>query len=107
LNTPVSIASRHAVGHAEIAFACAEAGALLYVEKPFAHDSAEADVVLQVEDRSASRIAVTHLQRQVMGHEVVVAITPGRLELNPSEQSFYGEFDGRRRKRVLVEVLGE
>ncbi len=48
-----------------------------------------------------------HLKRQVMGREVVVAITNNRLDLGPWEQIFYGEFDGRRRKRVLVKVIGE
>ena len=48
-----------------------------------------------------------HLKRQVMGREVVVAITEGRLDFGPWEQIFYGEFDGRRRKRVLVKVIGE
>ena len=48
-----------------------------------------------------------HLKRQVMGREVVVAITKGRLDLGPWEQIFYGEFDGRRRKRVLVRIIGD
>ena len=48
-----------------------------------------------------------HLKRQVMGREVVVAVTGGRLDLGPWEQVFYGEFDGRRRKRVLVKIIGE
>jgi len=48
-----------------------------------------------------------HLKRQVMGREVVVAVTGGRLDFGPWEQIFYGEFDGRRRKRVLVKVIGE
>jgi secondary thiamine-phosphate synthase enzyme len=48
-----------------------------------------------------------HLKRQVMGREVVVAITEGHLDLGPWEQIFYGEFDGMRRKRVLVKVIGE
>ncbi|GAB4168807.1 MAG: secondary thiamine-phosphate synthase enzyme YjbQ [Calditrichia bacterium] len=48
-----------------------------------------------------------HLKRQVMGREVVVAITNGRLDFGPWEQIFYGEFDGRRPKRVLVKVIGE
>jgi secondary thiamine-phosphate synthase enzyme len=51
--------------------------------------------------------ADAHLKRQVMGREVVVAVTAGRLDLGRWEQIFYGEFDGRRRKRVLVKVLGE
>jgi len=48
-----------------------------------------------------------HLKRQVMGREVTVAITEGRLDFGPWEQIFYGEFDGRRRKRVLVKIIGE
>ncbi len=48
-----------------------------------------------------------HLKRQVMGREVVVAITQGRLDFGPWEQIFYGEFDGRRRKRVLVKIIGD
>ena len=51
--------------------------------------------------------ADAHLKRQIMGREVVVAITKGRLDLGPWEQIFYGEFDGRRRKRVLVKIIGE
>ena len=47
-----------------------------------------------------------HLKRQVMGREVVVAVTEGRLDFGPWEQIFYGEFDGRRRKRVLVKIIG-
>jgi len=48
-----------------------------------------------------------HHKRQIMGREVVVAITDGRLDFGPWEQIFYGEFDGRRSKRVLVKVIGE
>jgi len=48
-----------------------------------------------------------HLKRQIMGREVVVAITEGKLDFGPWEQIFYAEFDGRRRKRVLVKILGE
>ena len=48
-----------------------------------------------------------HLKRQVMGREVVVAVTEGRLDFGPWEQIFYGEFDGRRRKRVLIKIVGE
>ncbi len=51
--------------------------------------------------------ADAHLKRQIMGREVVVAVTAGRLDLGPWEQVFYGEFDGRRRKRVLVKIIGE
>ena len=48
-----------------------------------------------------------HLKRQVMGREVVVAVSNGKLDFGPWEQIFYGEFDGRRRKRVLVKIIGE
>ena len=51
--------------------------------------------------------ADAHLKRQIMGREVVVAITAGRLDFGPWEQIFYGEFDGNRRKRVLIKVIGE
>jgi len=51
--------------------------------------------------------ADAHLKRQVMGREVVVAITKGELDFGPWEQIFYGEFDGRRQKRVLVKIIGE
>ena len=51
--------------------------------------------------------ADAHLKRQVMGREVVVAVTGGQLHLGPWEQIFYGEFDGRRKKRVLVKIIGE
>ncbi|MBD3258358.1 YjbQ family protein [candidate division GN15 bacterium] len=51
--------------------------------------------------------ADAHMKRQVMGREVVVAITKGKLDFGPWEQIFYGEFDGRRRKRVLVKIIGE
>ena len=51
--------------------------------------------------------ADAHLKRQVMGREVVVAVTGGRLDFGPWEQIFYGEFDGRRAKRVLIKIIGE
>ncbi len=51
--------------------------------------------------------ADAHLKRQVMGREVVVAITKGRLDFGPWERIFYGEFDGKRKKRVLIKVIGE
>jgi len=51
--------------------------------------------------------ADAHMKRQIMGREVVVAITDGRLDFGTWEQIFYGEFDGRRRKRVLVKIIGE
>jgi len=51
--------------------------------------------------------ADAHLKRQIMGREVVVAITDGQLDFGPWEAIFYGEFDGRRRKRVLIKIIGE
>jgi len=51
--------------------------------------------------------ADAHLKRTIMGREVVVAVTQGKLDFGPWEQIFYGEFDGRRRKRVLVKIIGE
>ncbi|MGI5877917.1 MAG: secondary thiamine-phosphate synthase enzyme YjbQ [Christensenellales bacterium] len=51
--------------------------------------------------------ADAHLKRSVMGREVVVAVTDGRLDFGPWEQIFYGEFDGKRRKRVLIKIIGE
>ena len=48
-----------------------------------------------------------HIKRQLMGREVVVALTNGRLDFGPWEQIFYGEFDGRRKKRVLIKIIGE
>jgi secondary thiamine-phosphate synthase enzyme len=58
-------------------------------------------------NRTGEDNADAHMKRQVMGREVVVAITKGKLDLGPWEQIFYGEFDGRRRKRVLVKIIGE
>jgi len=51
--------------------------------------------------------ADAHMKRQIMGREVTVAITNGQLDFGPWEQVFYGEFDGRRRKRVLIKIIGE
>ena len=51
--------------------------------------------------------ADAHMKRQIMGREVVVAVTGGKLDFGPWEQIFYGEFDGRRRKRVLIKIIGE
>lgn len=58
-------------------------------------------------NRTGEDNADAHLKRQVMGREVVVAITQGKLDFGPWEQIFYGEFDGLRRKRVLVKIIGE
>lgn len=48
-----------------------------------------------------------HLKRQIMGREVVIAVTDGKLDLGPWEEVFYGEFDGKRRKRVMIKIIGE
>jgi secondary thiamine-phosphate synthase enzyme len=58
-------------------------------------------------NRTGEDNADAHLKRQIMGREVVVAITAGKLDFGPWEQIFYGEFDGRRKKRVLVKIIGE
>ena len=58
-------------------------------------------------NRTGEDNADAHHKRQIMGREVVVAITDGELDFGPWEQIFYGEFDGRRRKRVLVKIIGE
>ena len=58
-------------------------------------------------NRTGEDNADAHMKRQVMGREVVIAITKGKLDFGPWEQVFYGEFDGRRPKRVLVKVIGE
>ncbi|MGO9111584.1 MAG: secondary thiamine-phosphate synthase enzyme YjbQ [Thermoguttaceae bacterium] len=58
-------------------------------------------------NRTGEDNADAHMKRQIMGREVVVAITNGRLDFGPWEQIFYGEFDGRRAKRVLIKVMGE
>jgi len=58
-------------------------------------------------NRTGEDNADAHMKRQIMGREVVVAITKGKLDFGPWEQIFYGEFDGNRRKRVLVKIIGE
>jgi secondary thiamine-phosphate synthase enzyme len=58
-------------------------------------------------NRTGEDNADAHLKRQVMGREVVVAVTGGKLDFGPWEQIFYGEFDGRRKKRVLVKIIGD
>ena len=69
---------------------------------PFSPDSSKYH-----HNRTGEDNADAHLKRQIMGREVVVAITNGSLDFGPWEQIFYGEFDGRRKKRVLVKVIGE
>jgi secondary thiamine-phosphate synthase enzyme len=63
--------------------------------------------VSQYDHNNGEDNADAHLKRTIMGREVVVAVTGGRLDLGPWEQIFYGEFDGRRKKRVLVKIIGE
>jgi secondary thiamine-phosphate synthase enzyme len=58
-------------------------------------------------NRTGEDNADAHMKRQIMGREVVVAVTKGRLDFGPWEQVFYGEFDGRRSKKVLVKIIGE
>src|ERR1700681_2769858 len=58
-------------------------------------------------NRTGEDNADAHMKRQIMGREVVVAITAGKLDFGPWEQIFYGEFDGRRHKRILVKIIGE
>ena len=58
-------------------------------------------------NRTGEDNADAHMKRQIMGREVVVAITNGKLDFGPWEQIFYGEFDGRRKKRALVKIIGE
>lgn len=58
-------------------------------------------------NRTGEDNADAHMKRQIMGREVVVAITAGKLDFGPWEQIFYGEFDGRRPKRVLIKIIGE
>jgi secondary thiamine-phosphate synthase enzyme len=60
-----------------------------------------------VTTRTGEDNADAHMKRQIMGREVVVAITAGKLDFGPWEQIFYGEFDGGRRKRVLIKIIGE
>jgi len=67
------------------------------------HNRTGEDACPERSDRNAD----AHLKRQIMGREVVVAVTNGRLDFGTWEQIFYGEFDGRRRKRVLVKIIGE
>jgi len=74
-----------------------------WLEKLAPHEPTSA----YLHNRTGEDNADAHLKRQIMGREVVVAITKGKLDFGPWEQIFYGEFDGRRAKRVLVKVIGE
>jgi secondary thiamine-phosphate synthase enzyme len=74
-----------------------------WLEKLAPHDP----TTQYLHNRTGEDNADAHMKRQIMGREVVVAITAGKLDFGPWEQIFYGEFDGRRRKRVLVKIIGE
>jgi len=66
-----------------------------------------APVSQYLHNRTGEDNADAHMKRQIMGREVVVAVTQGKLDFGPWEQIFYGEFDGRRKKRVLVKIIGD
>jgi len=76
-------------------------------ERWLEHIAPHEPVANYLHNRTGEDNADAHLKRQVMGREVLVAVTDGRLDFGPWEQIFYGEFDGRRRKRVLVKIIGE
>lgn len=76
-------------------------------DKWLEHLAPHAPTSQYLHNRTGEDNADAHLKRQVMGREVVVAITGGRLDFGPWEQIFYFEFDGRRRKRALVKIIGE
>jgi len=84
-----------------------ERGLLADYEKWLEELAPHAPVTQYQHNRTGEDNADAHLKRQIMGREVVVAVTDGRLDFGPWEQIFYGEFDGRRRKRVLVKIIGE
>jgi secondary thiamine-phosphate synthase enzyme len=74
-----------------------------WLEKLAPHEPTEQ----YLHNRTGEDNADAHLKRQVMGREVVVAVSKGKLDFGPWEQIFYGEFDGRRKKRALVKIIGE
>ncbi|MBF0395422.1 MAG: YjbQ family protein [Desulfobacterales bacterium] len=74
----------------------------VWLEKMSPHEP-----VLQYKHNIGESNADAHIKRQIMGREVVVAITDGKLDFGPFEQILYGEFDGKRRKRVLIKIIGE
>ena len=84
-----------------------ESGLLKDYEKWLEHLAPHAPTSQYLHNRTGEDNADAHLKRQVMGREVVVALTEGKLDFGPWEQIFYGEFDGRRRKRALVKIIGE
>jgi secondary thiamine-phosphate synthase enzyme len=84
-----------------------ERGLLSDYEKWLEELAPHAPTSQYLHNRTGEDNADAHLKRQIMGREVVVAVTNGRLDFGTWEQIFYGEFDGRRRKRVLVKIIGE
>jgi secondary thiamine-phosphate synthase enzyme len=80
---------------------------LLYDFEQWLEKLAPTDISKYRHNLTGETNADAHLKRTIMGREVVVAITNGKLDLGPWEQIFYGEFDGQRKKRVLVKVIGE
>ena len=76
-------------------------------EKWLEHLAPHAPISQYLHNRSGEDNADAHLKRQVIGREVVIAVTKGKLDFGPWEQIFYGEFDGNRKKRVLVKIIGE
>jgi secondary thiamine-phosphate synthase enzyme len=84
-----------------------ERGLLSDYEKWLEELAPHAPTSQYLHNRTGEDNADAHLKRQIMGREVVVAVTNGRLDFGTWERIFYGEFDGRRRKRVLVKIIGE
>jgi secondary thiamine-phosphate synthase enzyme len=84
-----------------------EAGLHTDFEKWLEHLAPEKPHEQYLHNRTGEDNADAHLKRTLMGREVTVAITKGKLDFGPWEQIFYGEFDGRRRKRLLVKIIGE
>jgi secondary thiamine-phosphate synthase enzyme len=83
-----------------------ESGLIRDYDKWLEHLAPHAPVAQYRHNDTGEDNADAHMKRQVMGREVVVAITEGKLDFGPWEQIFYGEFDGRRRKRVLIKIIG-
>ena len=84
-----------------------ESGLLKDYEEWLEHLAPHEPVSQYRHNRTGEDNADAHLKRQIMGREVVVALTEGKLDFGPWEQIFYGEFDGRRRKRALVKIIGD
>lgn len=80
---------------------------LIYDFKKWLEELAPEDVERYKHNLTGEENAHSHLKRTIMGREVVVGITDGKLDFGPWEQIFYGEFDGRRRKRVLIKIIGK